>query len=75
VLSGGTNNNAITQRQLGGLGSGSDIKLSTKSQSARLLLLAGIPIGEPIVKHGPFVMNTPDQIQQAINDYLAGKFV
>lgn len=68
-------NNRLTLRQLGVLGNGSNIKLLTHNQPARLLLLAGIPIGEPIAKHGPFVMNTSEQIQQAINDYLSGKFV
>jgi redox-sensitive bicupin YhaK (pirin superfamily) len=39
----------------------------------RLLVLTGAPIGEPIAGHGPFVMNTPDEIQQAIQDYRAGR--
>jgi quercetin 2,3-dioxygenase len=59
---------------MGVLGAGSRIQLFTQHQSARLLLLAGIPLHEPIVKHGPFVMNTADQIQQAINDYMSGNF-
>jgi len=32
------------------------------------------PIGEPVFSHGPFVMNTRDEIVQAIQDYQAGKF-
>jgi redox-sensitive bicupin YhaK (pirin superfamily) len=31
-------------------------------------------LAEPIVQHGPFVMNTPEQIHQAMRDYHAGKF-
>ncbi len=40
---------------------------------ARLILVAGRPLGEPIAQHGPFVMNTPEEIQQAIADYRAGR--
>jgi redox-sensitive bicupin YhaK (pirin superfamily) len=40
---------------------------------ARLILVAGRPLGEPIAQHGPFVMNTPAEIQQALADYRAGR--
>jgi quercetin 2,3-dioxygenase len=40
---------------------------------ARVLVLTGTPIGEPVVGQGPFVMNTRVQIQQAIQDYQAGR--
>ena len=41
--------------------------------AARFLVLAGKPLGEPIVQYGPFVMNTREEIEQAINDYQAGR--
>jgi redox-sensitive bicupin YhaK (pirin superfamily) len=41
---------------------------------AKLLLLAGAPIDEPIVGHGPFVMNTAGEIKQAMLDYAEGRF-
>jgi redox-sensitive bicupin YhaK (pirin superfamily) len=41
---------------------------------AKLLVLAGEPIDEPIVGYGPFVMNTEAQIRQAIDDYNSGRF-
>ncbi|HVK99028.1 MAG TPA: pirin-like C-terminal cupin domain-containing protein, partial [Dongiaceae bacterium] len=40
--------------------------------SAKLLLLAGKPLREPVVQYGPFVMNNRDQIETAIRDYQAG---
>src|SRR5207248_1556079 len=39
---------------------------------ARLLLLAGKPLGEPLVQYGPFVMNTREEIEDAIRDYQNG---
>ena len=40
----------------------------------KALLLSGQPLNEPIVGHGPFVMNTPQEIRQAIVDFNSGKF-
>ncbi len=44
------------------------------SEDARVLIIAGSPLKEPIAQYGPFVMNTTEQIHQAMRDYEAGKF-
>ena len=52
---------------------GEEIHIKANQKSV-LLLLSGEPIDEPIVSYGPFVMNTQDEINQAIVDFQAGKF-
>ncbi|SEG34618.1 pirin family protein [Marinobacterium lutimaris] len=54
------------------LGEGDSVSLSAGEQGARFLLVAARPIGEPVAQYGPFVMNTQDEIEQAIRDYRAG---
>ena len=52
---------------------GEEIKISANHKSV-ILLLSGEPINEPIVSHGPFVMNTQAEIEQAMSDFRQGKF-
>lgn len=52
---------------------GSDVEIEANSD-AMLLLLSGEPIDEPIVGHGPFVMNSDAEIRQAITDFSSGRF-
>jgi redox-sensitive bicupin YhaK (pirin superfamily) len=52
---------------------GADGIVLSADAPARVLLIAGRPLGEPIVQYGPFVMNTPDQIREAVSDFQAGR--
>jgi len=45
------------------------------TENSRLILLAGKPLKEPIVQYGPFVMNTQEEIHQALDDYRNGRFI
>jgi redox-sensitive bicupin YhaK (pirin superfamily) len=59
-------------RAAGLLATGDAVRIRAGGQGVKLLLLAGRPIGEPVVQYGPFVMNTPREIEQAIIDYQRG---
>jgi quercetin 2,3-dioxygenase len=50
------------------------LRLENGPIESEVLLLQGRPIGEPVAQQGPFVMNTRDEIQQAIRDYQATRF-
>lgn len=65
------NGEALSASTLHTLRPDTPVRLATTGQ-ARLLLLAGKPLREPVVQYGPFVMNTRDQIEQAIRDYQLG---
>ena len=57
----------------GALSAGDRIEVTAGAEGARLLVLAGRPLHEPIVQYGPFVMNTREEIEQAIQDYQSGE--
>ncbi|MDX8128555.1 pirin family protein [Methylomonas sp. OY6] len=66
---------SVAAQRMAVLSSGeSDGVILQAKQDSRLILVAGKPLREPIAQHGPFVMNTREQIEQAIDDYQAGRF-
>jgi len=56
------------------LGEGEAIAFTGKAAKSRLILVAGKPIGEPVARYGPFVMNTQAEIMQAVQDFQSGRF-
>jgi quercetin 2,3-dioxygenase len=68
----GTADMILKAGQLGQLTNGDIIHLATHGQPAQYLVLAAMPLNEPMVQSGPFVMNTVEEIEQAYRDYRAG---
>ena len=64
---------ALAAHQAGILSDGDSVVVTADAEGARFLLLAGRPLREPIVQYGPFVMNTREEIEQAIRDYQNGE--
>ncbi|MFZ2163777.1 MAG: pirin family protein [Sideroxyarcus sp.] len=65
----------VGSQRMGVLGNtpGADGLALTATEDARLILVAGKPLNEPIVQYGPFVMNTQEEIHQALDDYRNGR--
>jgi redox-sensitive bicupin YhaK (pirin superfamily) len=53
---------------------GAEVRVEAGAAEATLLVLSGEPLGEPIVGHGPFVMNSREEIETAMNDLRMGRF-
>lgn len=64
----------VETHELGVLGGGETLSLRAVSGPARLILVAGRPLREPVARHGPFVMNTREELVQAFADYKEGRF-
>ena len=65
---------SVTRDQLAILSHGTAVDLESRDQAVRFLLIAGKPLGEPIARSGPFVMNNQAELQQAYMDYQSGNF-
>lgn len=64
----------ISQSELAVFGQGDGLELSAESQ-AGFLILAGKPLNEPVVQYGPFVMNSREEVMQAVREYQSGAFL
>lgn len=62
----------IARGDAGVLGEGDHVTFQAGDSAVRFILLAAKPLNEPIVQYGPFVMNTREEIEQALRDYSAG---
>jgi redox-sensitive bicupin YhaK (pirin superfamily) len=65
----------LPNRAAGLLTDGDAVRVSAGAGGGSVLLLAGRPLGEPVVQYGPFVMNSREEIEQAVLDYQRGRLV
>jgi redox-sensitive bicupin YhaK (pirin superfamily) len=63
----------VREGHLAILGAGDFVQLTGSTESARLLLLGGVPLREPVARYGPFVMNTRAEIAEAFADFQSGR--
>ncbi len=70
----GEGRSALAHGSAGLLSDGERVRVEAGHAGARVLLLAGKPIREPVVQYGPFVMNSREEIEQAIADFQSGRF-
>jgi len=73
--SAGVGSAALPAHHLAVLGAGDNAEIAAGAEGARFICVAGRPIGETVVQHGPFVMNTRAEIEQAFRDYQSGHLV
>jgi quercetin 2,3-dioxygenase len=70
----GAENRSLNAGQLGVFGPGGLVRVASAAQDAcRFLLVAARPLNEPVVRYGPFVMNTREEIMEAVADFRAGR--
>jgi len=65
----------LSATRLAVFGDGDQVGVRTGERPARFLLLSGRPLGEPVARYGPFVMNTQEEIDEALRELKAGTFV
>jgi redox-sensitive bicupin YhaK (pirin superfamily) len=65
----------VQAHQLAVLGDGDHVEIAAESGQSRFILVTGHPLGEPVARYGPFVMNTPEEIELALADYRDDRLV
>jgi redox-sensitive bicupin YhaK (pirin superfamily) len=75
VFAYGGDSNELKARQLGVYGNGDKLVLRAGERGFEALVLSGTALREPIAQYGPFVMNQPEEIEQAIRDFQQGRLV
>lgn len=73
VVVGGAHPSPVAARELAVLQDGAEVALAAQAGGARLLVGAARPLGEPVARYGPFVMNTREELMQAVADYQHGR--
>jgi redox-sensitive bicupin YhaK (pirin superfamily) len=71
----GSGENAAGKGELLLFGKGEGVRFEGRAARSRVILVAGRPIGEPVARYGPFVMNTQAEIFQAVEDFREGRFL
>lgn len=66
---------ALPAHSLVVFGDGDALRIDAGTDGARFIVVAGRPLGEPVARQGPFVMNTREEIEQAFADYRDGRLV
>lgn len=74
VVGEGDDARPVGRQDMAVLGGGERLQLRAGTGGARLILVAGRPLREPVMRHGPFVMNTKQELMQAFVDFQEGRF-
>jgi len=64
----------VAAQELAVLGGGESLRVRAGADGARMIVVAGRPLREPVARYGPFVMNTKQEIMQAFVDFQEGRF-
>ena len=73
-LTAGADDTSVPAHTLAVLVEGDGVRISAGGEGVRAILVSAAPLGEPVARHGPFVMNTREEIHQAIEDFEQGRF-
>lgn len=72
LIGAGKEERRLERQQAGVLSRGDQVDVAAGGEGARFILVAGRPLNEPVAQYGPFVMNTKEEIEQALRDYREG---